>query len=83
LIIDNAMPMMSGIEVVLEIRQRQKEGIYPTSYKVVLLTGENINAMENLIIKKKNKETGLFDFILEKPLTAKVLRALLKTCLLK
>jgi hypothetical protein len=37
------MPLMSGIEVAVEIRKRIKEGIYPPDVILVLLTGETGN----------------------------------------
>jgi CheY-like chemotaxis protein len=43
IILDNSMPVMSGIEVAVEIRNRITEGKYSKDLMLVLLTGDTGN----------------------------------------
>jgi CheY-like chemotaxis protein len=82
LILDNSMPIMSGIEVATVVRNKMVEGIYPTDIMIVLLTGERATSLSDLIFSRnnKNRNGGLFDYIYEKPIKEKDLKYLLNEC---
>lgn len=78
LLIDNSMPVKSGIEVVKEIKERQFKGMYP-NYNIALLSGTNAREFDLYKISKSNP-SGLFNYVLEKPLVSKELKYILQLC---
>src|SRR3569833_1837495 len=49
-ILDNQMPNKTGIQVATEIKQKQKEDLFPEKMRVVLLTSNKTNNIERMII---------------------------------
>lgn len=63
IILDNSMPNKSGIQVAYEIRKLQQAHMYPDNLIVILLTGENENDIERMILNSYSNN-DLFDMIL-------------------
>lgn len=62
-LLDNSMPVMSGIECAREIRRLQVAGEVPRSTKVILVSGD--------VFKREdiNDLTQIFDDVLTKPIS--------------
>jgi len=81
IILDNNMPVLTGIPTAKRIRALQKEGKISPDLKLVLFSGDdftnmNLSEMEP-DIKQPKHVTTLFDYILAKPVTKTAFEALL------
>lgn len=45
IIMDNQMPVKTGMEVAYEIRAKQQAGLLPSYIKLALSSGENLNSL--------------------------------------
>jgi CheY-like chemotaxis protein len=64
--LDNDMPMMSGVQVAMKLREGQQAGQIDPDLKIALSSGDNAHDFDALA-RNAHGNTLLFDFNLGKP----------------
>eukprot|EP00347_Sterkiella_histriomuscorum_P007148 403350083 len=71
IILDNEMPLMSGLQVAIKVRQGQRSGALDKSLKLALSSGESSNEF-NKLLYNLNDGKDPFDYNIGKPVNMKV-----------
>ncbi|CDW88663.1 pas pac sensor hybrid histidine kinase [Stylonychia lemnae] len=76
IILDNEMPLMSGLQVAIKIRQGQRNGIIDKHLKLALSSGESSNEFTRLLFSL-NYGQDPFDYNIGKPVKQDIIKKML------